>query len=448
MICSGGGLKRDRVRLVVKEKIEGGLSSIEYGDPVVRYRGSKVIRISSLLTDKKIDVPLSLAVDVFYTFYLPMPILKDRGDVGKSKSRHYRIIDSILKSSFIHDIRSKTVIDGLMSSIAAGVFITEYQRILEENRSGNASTDKKGYEQEEGEEGENIRRDVEKAIANTARDIDAAKKLRMLIEGEQPGSVTMMAYEEYGPELIRLARNTEVRKILDLLMGIKPWNLTIPERKQRFKHGEITGYELGKDIERLVPSTIVLPEELFYLRLLEGRLLLYQKLLSQGRGPLYVLIDKSGSMDGLKMIWAKAVALSLYMRAIREHREFYFRFFDSIPHPLIHIGKRPRASDALKLVDYIARVKGSGGTDISKAIITSCNDIRKGSVKEVGDIVLITDGVDRVAEQLVRYNLKKANARLITVMVMGENKSLRNLSTRYFSVVKLSQENLLRVVEA
>ncbi len=437
-----------RIRIVLKEKVSGVLRSIDYGDPVVRYRGSKVIRIADLLAEKRIEIPLSLAIDIFYAFYLPMPLLRDRMNVSKDKQRHYRIINSILKASFIHDIRSKTVVDGLMSSIAAGVFISEYQKIQEEKRrSGNVQARMKEPGEAEGSENE-IRKDVEKAIANTARDVENAKRLRMLIEGDQPGSVSMMAYEEYGPELIRLARSTEVRKILDILTGIKPWSLPIPERKQRYKHGEITGYELGRDIERIVPSILALPDELFYLRFLEGRLLLYQKVLSQGRGPLYVLLDKSGSMDGMKMIWAKAVALSLYMRAMKEHREFYFRFFDSIPHPLSHVSKRPHVSEVLKLIDYIARIKGSGGTDISKAIITACNDIKRGSVRDVGDIVLITDGVDRIAEQLVSYNLKKANARLITVMVLGENRSLRNVSARYYTVVKLSQQNILKIIEA
>ncbi len=438
---------KSRVKVVVKEALEGVLKTIDYNDPVVRYRGGKVLRIANLLSDKKIDISLSMAIDIFYTFYLPMPILKDKESIGKDKYRHYKIVDSILRSSFIHEIRSRTVIDGLMSSIAAGVFISEFKKLEDEERQEGSNRKSSGEQEGEALE-KRIRKNVEKAIANTIRDVENAKKLRMLIEGDQPGTVSMMAYEEYGPELIRLARNTEVRKILDLLTGIKPWSLSIPERKQRFKHGEITGYEIGRDIERIVPSILALPDELFYLRLLEGRLLLFQKVLSQGRGPLYVLLDKSGSMDGMKMIWAKAVALSLYMRAMKEHREFYFRFFDSIPHPLAKVSKRPKVSESLKLIDYIARIKGSGGTDISKAIITACNDIRKGSVRNVGDIVLITDGVDRIAEQLVSYNLKKANARLITVMILGENKSLRNMSTKYFSVVKLDQRNLLKIVEA
>ncbi|ADI32138.1 vWA domain-containing protein [Staphylothermus hellenicus] len=436
-----------KTKSIDKDELLGVLSSISYDDPVVKYRGSKVIKIAKLIAEKDLKIPLSLAIDIFYVFYLPMPILKPKDNISRNKRYHYKIIDSLLKSSFIHDIRSKTIVDGLMSSIAASIFISELKQLENERSYGNAASNRRG--EEGGEEGEKaIRRNVEKAIANTMRDVENAKKLRMLIEGERPGTVSIMAYEEYGPELIRLARNVEVRKILEILTGMKPWNISIPERKQRFKHGELMSYELGKDIERIVPSTLALPDELFYLRFLENRLLLYQKMLSQGKGPLYVLLDKSGSMDGTKMTWAKAVALSLYMRAVREHREFYFRFFDSIPYPLAKISRRPRASNVLKLIDYIARVRGSGGTDISKAIITACNDIRTSSVRNTSDIILITDGVDRIAEQLVTYNLRKANTRLVAVMIMGDNRSLKNISTKYFTVSRFNTKNIIQIVEA
>ncbi|MET1160319.1 MAG: VWA domain-containing protein [Thermoprotei archaeon] len=425
----------------LKERSRGVLKGINYKDPVVKYRGSKVLRIARIVANRKIDLSLSFAIDLFYTFYLPMPILEAPTNIPRDKMYNYAIINSLLNSSKIHEIRSKTVVDGLMSSIAASIFISELQEL--ENRKGRGK-EGKGSDISS----EELKKNIEKAASTVARDLDNIKKLRSLIEGDQPGRVSMIAYEEYGPELIRLARNLEVRKILDLLRGIKPWSISIERRKQRFKHGEIMGYELGRDIERIVPSVLALPDELFYLRLLEGRLLLYQKVLTQGRGSLYVLLDKSGSMDGLKMTWAKAVALSLYMRAVRERREFYMRFFDSIPYPLARVTRKPRVDQVVKLIDYIARVRGSGGTDITRAILTACTDIREGFVGDTNDIVLITDGVDRVAEQIVRHNLRRANARLITVMIMGNNKSLKEVSTKYFSVTKLSQKNILEIVEA
>ncbi len=431
---------------------KGVLKSINYKDPIVKYRGNKVLRLVSILTDKKnTGIDQYTAIDVFYTFYLPYPLLEDEDRIPRSLKKTYVLVKSMLKAPQIHELRSRTVADNLMSSVAASILLAEVwesiEKAMEESYRTSFSTTARDSIEEKIKE-ELIRREVEKKLSSITKDLDNVKKLRNLIEGRQPGSVSMMAYEEYAPQLIKLARNTEVKKILELLSGVKPWTMRIPKRRTRYKHGEIIGYELGKDIERLARSSLALPDELFYLKFLEGKLLLYQKVLSQSYGPLYCLLDKSGSMDGLKMIWAKAVALSLYMRAVKEHREFYFRFFDSIPYPLARVDRRPKAKQVLKLIEYVARVKGSGGTDISRAIILATNDIRSGVVKDVSDIVLITDGVDRIAEQLVSYNLRRANARLITVMVLGDNKSLKRISTKYFTVTKLSREDMLQVVEA
>lgn len=427
----------------------GVLKCVNYSDPIVKYRGSKVLRLVSILSSrKKIDLDIYTAIDVFYTFYLPYPIIDDPRNIPREKLISYRIICSMLRSAYIHDLRSRTVADNLLSSVAAGVFISELQNLLEKLKEN--SRDEQSYIKGETDSDlENgIKEGVERAMATAMNDVENVKKIRSLVEGEQPGTISMMAYEEYAPHLIRLARNTEVKKVLELLVGIKPWTISASHKTQRYKHGEITGYELGNDIERLVTSALALPDDLFYLRLIEGKLLLYRKVLAQGLGPLYCLLDKSGSMDGTKMTWAKAVVLSLYMKAVKEHREFYFRFFDSVPYPLAKIDKKPRARQVLRLLEYIARVKGSGGTDISRAIILATNDIRSGIVRETSDIVLITDGVDRIAEQLVMYNLKKAKARLITVMVLGDNKSLKRISTKYFTVTKLSKEDMLQVIEA
>lgn len=772
----------------VRRKKTGVIRSIDYYDPVVVYRGKKVYKLAKILTGKdELNIDHLMAVDIFYTFYLPYPLLKNPAELSDEKSiLAYKIIASMLSSKHIHDIRSKSVADSLLSSIAAGIFISELESRLQKTGSG-ANNVAGSKNNSLPRSNEILKNTVEQALRNTRSEVDNIRKLRRVIEGHHPGTVSMMAQEEYAVELIRLARNTEVKKILELITGAKPWSINIPKRRRRSKHGEITGYELGKDLERIVASNLALPDELFYLRYLEGRLLLKQKVLTQGVGPLYVLVDKclpgdtlvytsdggvnpisslrpgdklvsiafhgntliigfsrvvsikfsktrdlyivrtaigdlyatgkhvltairddrvvevktsdlneddklllltprhlgreciveerdiitlllyalltggdavfkdnaivvrvnnkefienyidlvsmigeycfrersivirsrdlvryiasrlqtllvdkkkkklpreitslcgrslgqyiallfeaygtvssdylvlvlpngflarqlrllllkhgvlareirvsdgckllidlrscarisrffrskrlryvielvdkrnnvstrfynnvidgkliavpihsidyvgdgvvydvsleedhrfiangfivhnSGSMDGVKMVWAKAVALSLYMRAVKEHREFYFRFFDSIPYPLVKLGKKPSTKQVLKLMDYIASVKGSGGTDISRALMLACNDIRLGVTRNVSEIILVTDGVDRIAEQLVLHNLKKANARLISVMIFGENRSLKRLSTKYFSVKKLGSNEILKIVEA
>jgi len=153
-------------------------------------------------------------------------------------------------------------------------------------------------------------------------------------------------------------------------------------------------------------------------------------------------------MEGEKIRWAKATALALYVRARKESRPFYIRFFDSLPHELIKVSIKVKPREFLNLMELIAKVKSGGGTDITRAIVTACEDIFETRTKGVSDIILITDGEDRVSEAVITRRLRAANARLITVMVMGENIDLRRLSDKYMRVVRLSTKESLQVIEA
>ncbi len=177
-------------------------------------------------------------------------------------------------------------------------------------------------------------------------------------------------------------------------------------------------------------------------------MLIFEKVMYLTMGPIYVLLDKSGSMDGNKILWAKATALALFMRSRIEKRPFYIRFFDSEPYELISVKPNAKPGHVAKLLEYIAMIRNGGGTDISKALMTACNDILKSSVRETSDIILITDGEDRIARSLIKKALQHAKARLISVMIMGDNDDLRDISDNYMKVVKLSDKELLTVVSS
>lgn len=554
---------------------KGALSNIKYEDPLVIYRGEKVRKITRLLSGRKTDIPLALAIDTFYVFYLPLPLVNEESENEYVKN----IVNNLLKIGVTHILRSKTILDAFLSSVASALFLSEYTNLMElENTLRTAGLTKiKSVDQL-----------VDKAVRNVLRDIEDVKKLRSVMEGLEPGTISDFSLEDLAIDVIRLAKDVDVRKIMEIIGKTKKWELRGKLAKQRARKGEISGYELGNDIERIVPSNLLYPQEIFYLKYMQKQLLLYEKVLSERPGPIYVLLDKclaegtsimlsngvvkpiekieigeelyvlgmsnngpliekarvidkamsidkvygivtekgilkttsnhilpvinkgevlfkfagelkagdillslnekdfeiqharvygvfetgisrtydirldkrhlffannivvhnSGSMDGSKITWAKALAISLYMKAVRSGREFYMRFFDSQPYPLIKVDKRPRAGDVVKLIEYIARVKGSGGTDISRAILVSISDIERDVSSKVSDLVLITDGIDRIAEKTVENGLKRTGTRLLTVMVMGDNKSLRSISYKYFRVIKADENDILRVVES
>ncbi|MEM4869318.1 MAG: VWA domain-containing protein [Desulfurococcaceae archaeon] len=407
---------------------KGVLSGVDYTSPLVEYRGEKVLRLTRLLSGNGVSVDLVVAVDVFYALYLPAPVIREDAEHSLSKS----IVTGLLSTRVGALLRSRTVLDTLTSLIASAVILSEYhRRTMSENQP---PVDEAGSST------------VEDAIATAYREVEAVSKVRNLVEGLQPGSTSSFSVEDYGLELLRLAREADVREVLKYLEGVKHWDIVPRRAYSRSKRGEKLGYELGFDVERLSPRNFAYPSLLFYAKLATGRLLLYEKGIEYSLGPVYVLIDKSGSMEGEKMLWAKAIALALYAKAVKSGRDFYARFFDSQPHQLVVVRRARSLTEVTRAFEYIARVKSSGGTDITRALLTALKDIESAHA-EKSTIVLVTDGIDRVGERTVASMLRKTETSLVTVMVKGDNPSLRRLSTAYLAVTKLTTKDVLKVVK-
>ncbi len=423
----------------------GVLKGIKYDDPVVVYRGEKVVSIVRRLSRGSKDIDLDLSIDTFYTFYLPFPVTIPLNKVPPGKERNYFIIKELIDSPELHKVKVHTIANAHISTLISASFLEHVdEEIKGELRSGEGREGR-----EESVDRATVSRAVKKAIEKVRDEVSTIKRMHKLVaHGNQAGTGSVFDMEESGDEVIRLARNANIRKLLEVISVVPQVMHKIRRRVERSSRGELRGYELGSDLERLVPTELKLPKIYFKIKLAEGRLLLYEKVLPKTLGPFYLLIDKSGSMEGEKMMWAKATAIALFMRARKERRDFYMRFFDGLPHPLIKVPKRMKPSDAISLIKYLSKVRGGGGTDITRAIITACDDIASGVVKGQSDIVIITDGEDRISSSIVEKKLKLANARLISVMIIGENRDLRRISSKYLRVLKLSNEEILNVVEA
>jgi uncharacterized protein with von Willebrand factor type A (vWA) domain len=422
----------------------GILKGVNYSDPVVRYRGERVIKLVKRLGSTKDFSDVDLAIDVFYSLYLPHPITLPVNSIPLGKEINYYVVNELINSPYYNELKPHTITNSLVSTLISASFI---------NHVANELKGTEGAEEGEGvDEGSidraTVKRAVNKALNQVKEESQVIKSVEKLLSaGHEAGTGTAFDMDENGEDVLELARNTDVRKLLEVISMIPSLTYKVRRRVRKYSRGELSGYEIGSDLERLVPTELVYPRTFFYIRLAEGKLLLYDKVLPETLGPFYVLIDKSGSMEGEKIRWAKATALALFMRARKEGREFYLRFFDGLPHPLIRVPRRMKASDTITLLDYLARVSGGGGTDITRAIATACDDIAIGSVKGISDIIVITDGEDRVSELIIRRKLKAADARLITVMIIGENRDLKRLSNRYLRASKLSEKEILQVVE-
>ena len=131
-----------------------------------------------------------------------------------------------------------------------------------------------------------------------------------------------------------------------------------------------------------------------------------------GKGPLVLLLDRSGSMDGDKDTWSTAVALALLGMAHNERRTFaVVAFTDEVIYEAVVKPGERLDEEALNLTC-------SGGTDIDAAVARGLDIVERnpGALHEA-DLVLVTDGCS-LAEQAAELK-KKAKTLGVTVLGVG-----------------------------
>lgn len=192
----------------------------------------------------------------------------------------------------------------------------------------------------------------------------------------------------------RLRDDARLRRIAQLAGRFR--RVAGAKRRSRTRHGadEVVDVEQGADLGRLLPLELVQlvhpRTKLLAMRnLLERQSLQYRLEGTEtlGRGPLVVAVDKSGSMDGERDIWATAVALALLDVAQAEGRPFALLCFTgTVTHESIVM-----PGDALP--DAALFVPADGGTNIDAAVRRGLDIIEQhpGALKKA-DVVLITDG--------------------------------------------------------
>ncbi len=433
------------------------LRGINYDDPPVKYRGERVLsltkKLSSMTLPDYIDV--QLATTIYYMMFLPLPLLEKPEKLENRKLLiQYTISSAVLASPKFKKVREHTIADAVTSLAASAVLLEAIARELGKKpgydySSGKSNEPGKAKDSKEGAEDlERLQQGVERALDEAHETAKHAKEITSYAMSFTAGNASILSLEDSISEVLMLAKNTDVRTVLEALRTIEESDIYVKRKRRPSPRGELDGYEKGNDLERLIPTELILPTEAFLVKYAEKGLLLYRKVIGEEYGPFYVLLDKSGSMMGMKIIWAKAVALALAQRTAREGREFYIRFFDSIPYPALRISKKVRGRDVIKLLEYVARVRANGGTDITKAILTALDDIANAKTRnKPSDIVLITDGEDRIAVDTIRKGLTRAKARLYTIMIHGNNPDLRRISEAYMVATKLDKSEALKVIQ-
>lgn len=215
----------------------------------------------------------------------------------------------------------------------------------------------------------------------------------------------------------RLRASHRLRQIAKLAGRFR--RIASGKRRSRVRHGadEIVDVEQGAELGRLLPLELAMlvhpaTKRLAMRNLLERTSMQYrlEGTEAQGVGPIVVAIDKSGSMEGDRDIWATAVALALLDVAQAEKRPFALLCFDAhVKHEAIVM-----VGDALP--EAALFVPAEGGTDIDRVVRRGLDIIEQypGALRKA-DIVVVTDGASN-ADDAAEL---RARAAKLGVSVLG-----------------------------
>ena len=195
----------------------------------------------------------------------------------------------------------------------------------------------------------------------------------------------------------RLSSSSRLKKISELAGRLERVAANKARSTVKPGVGEIHGVDLGDDLSRLLPSELVAlrhPRLRLHLmsRLLQRQALTYgmKGKEPQGKGPVVVLLDESGSMrEADKDIWSKAVCLALLSTATREKRDWYLVAFNGGIRREVSI---PANQANMVLIQQALDHRCAGGTNFDKPVLKAVEIVQTSRTMKKADVVIITDG--------------------------------------------------------
>ena len=172
--------------------------------------------------------------------------------------------------------------------------------------------------------------------------------------------------------------------------------------------------ERGNSIRNVLPREFALlglgagPTLDFYRRYASRDLAQYKKRGQEkaNRGPLTVLIDKSGSMDGEPFEWTMGAAEAMRRIAAEQERDYHAIFFSSSG-DMNHFDF-PKGIGSAEQVLRFCSVAPSGGTEFSQpldAALAHATEAFDAEDQTRGDVVMISDGESYLSDAwIAKFN--------------------------------------------
>jgi uncharacterized protein with von Willebrand factor type A (vWA) domain len=360
------------------------------------------------------------AADFFAVAFEPEPRLT----AACSDPTRHQFVRQLLDTPEYRALHADTELDDTAAAIAAGHLAEQFAKLKKEDSGGAAAPVGSEADDLAGEMA--ALRAVGRAVAEARREVDELRdaSAALGLGTGQPGSNDPRAIAE----IYRRVRNDPVLRRISELAG-RFRRVAASKQRQKVSHGldDVIGVEPGGDVGRLLPSELArlaLPElELDTLRRIverQAQCREHHAVEPVGKGPILVVCDESGSMEGPKVHTAKALALALAWVARQQRRWAGLIAYSGGSGERL-LALPPGRWDEPALCDWLSAFIG-GGNDLDVPVNELPRMYREiGAPAGVTDLVMVTDARCRITtERRERFLDWRRSARVRAVaLVVG-----------------------------
>ena len=273
-----------------------------------------------------------------------------------------------------------------------------------------------------------IRQAARQGLSQAEQDIDSTNEaIKAYSGGYDLGGFGLAKNGHSTKEKLELAQKVrsseKLKQIAELCGRLTRIALAVQKAKVKHPPDEIASIEVGNNVARMLPSELCLLadlelEDLFILKFTEKRLAQYELIHHepQGRGPIILAIDESGSMDEpavpgesiTKEAWAKGIALALMAIARLQKRDIAIIHFASRNQIKTQFFIKGQASpeEALQVAEFFY----DGGTAFEPWMEKTLELIDQ-STFDKADVICVTDGLTSISETVKSNWLQTKAAR-------------------------------------
>jgi uncharacterized protein with von Willebrand factor type A (vWA) domain len=379
---------------------------------------------------------LPLLSDVFSAFFQSKARLKQ--NPPRETEENGQIMETALGLKEYEELHTVSRLDFFASAAATRAFSDQTIKLIKEKKEEDKKDPEKGKVNKGalGIDADTLRWAIRRSLK---KGLEEAQDAKQAVEtfGREEGGIQRIPITEQFRLAGLLEKNSKIKEIIKMLGRMRLEALSV--KRSRIIHSspvrrgvETVGIE---GIERVLPDELANlaigeeGEDLFLKRLLDEDLLAYsyKNPVEETQGPILIAVDGSGSMAGLKEIWAKALAIATILEAKKEKRKSQGIIFGASEKEIFDI-------DIDRLED-LATASFHMGTNFGPPLKWAEDHLTE---NPRADFLFITDGICNLEEERKMEFIQKkgrSGARCYSVLIGSDaTKTVREFSDKVFSL--------------